>query len=76
MRPQPRPEHQTASVRDAFADRYVPDSPPTKKDEAGRKAFARAMREAQQTNKVAELNNGGGHWLMRTDQRVGPDKSQ
>jgi hypothetical protein len=53
-------------VRDAFADRYKPASPPAKRDEASRKAFGRALQEARQANKVAEFNNGGGHWLMRT----------
>jgi hypothetical protein len=54
-------------VRDAFADRYEPASPPAKRDEASRKAFTRAMRDALLAGTVAELNNAGGQWLMRTE---------
>ena len=55
-------------VREAFDERYEPDCPPGSRAEACRKAFGRALREARQAGKVTETNDGGGHWLTRTEQ--------
>lgn len=45
-------------VREAFATRYVPDTAPTKMEEARRKAFSRGLQEAIDTGVVARGQDG------------------
>ena len=55
-------------VRDAFADKYEPaSSPGSSAEEATRKAFGRALREALEAGAVTETKHGGAHWLTRTE---------
>jgi hypothetical protein len=55
-------------VREAFADRYEPHSSPgSSAQEATRKAFGRALREALEAGAVTETKHGGAHWLTRIE---------